>query len=201
MLGSALEQEQIINDIFKKQQANDQKKSWTLQLNQLVRYIRSMFEKYEPTTLLSFSVIFTWFWKRNQLHINFFLFSTCTNSCPNEEGHGGQNENQPDICTTWNVNFYMSDDWDKPIDKNLEQLIIPKPSVPQKVMYRGRSAQRLAASNKQNHCSHCGQPGHTKSHGSRITCPTLLQSHQQPSKQAAPSTENDTTLQLFFEIA
>ena len=64
MLGSALEQEQI-NDMFKKQQVNDQKKnSWTLQLNQLVRYMTSMLEKYEPTTPLSFSVIFTLFWKR-----------------------------------------------------------------------------------------------------------------------------------------
>ena len=113
-------------------------------LNQLVRYMTSMFEKYEPTTLVSYSAIFTWFWKRNQLHTNFFLFSTCTNSCPNEEGHGGQNENQPDISTTGNVNFYMSDDWDNAINKNLEQLIIP-PSVPQEVMHRGRSTQRLAA--------------------------------------------------------
>ena len=98
------------------------------------------------------------------------------------------------------VNFYMSDDWDNTVDKNLEQLIIP-PSVPHKVMHRGRSTQRLAASSRQNHCSHCGQPGHRKSHGSRITCPTHLQSHQQASEQAAPSTENYATLQLFFEIA
>ena len=36
--------------------------------------------------------------------------STCTNSCPNEEGRDGQNENQPDISTTQNANFYVSDD-------------------------------------------------------------------------------------------
>ena len=34
------------------------KKSWTLQLNQLVKYMTSMFEKYEPTTLVSFSSYF-----------------------------------------------------------------------------------------------------------------------------------------------
>ena len=106
-----------------------------------------------------------------------------------------------------NVNFYMSDDymsddWDKAtINKNLEQLIIPQPSVLHKVMHRGRSTQRLAASSRQNHCSHCGQPGHRKSQGSRITCPTHLQSHQQASEQAAPSKENYATLQLFFQIA
>ena len=34
----------------------------------------------------------------------------------------------------------MSDDWDKAINKNLEQFIIPQPSVPHNVMYRERSS-------------------------------------------------------------
>ena len=38
------------------------------------------------------------------------------------------------ISTTRNVNFYMSDDWDKIISKNLEQLINSQPSMPHKVM-------------------------------------------------------------------
>ena len=99
---------------------------------------------------------------------------------------------------------YISDDWDKAIiiiNKNLEQLIIPRPSVLHKVMHRERSTQRLVASSRLNHCSHCGQPGHRKSQGSRITCPTHLQSHQQASEQAAPSNESYALLQLFFEIA
>ena len=140
----------------------------------------SMSEKDEPTTLLSFSVIFTWFCKRNQLHINFFFFSICTNSCPNEEDHGGQNENQTDISTTWNVNSYTLDDWDNAVDKNLEQLIIP-PSVPHKVMHRGRSTQRLAASSRQNHCSHCGHYQDTQNH----TVPVL---------QAQPSCNHTNNL-------
>ena len=55
------------------------------------------------------------------------------------------------------------------MNKNLQQLIIPQPSVPQKTMNTGRSIQRLAALSRQNHCSHCGPPGHRKSHGP-ITC-------------------------------
>ena len=70
----------------------------------------------------------------------------------------------------------------------------------QKIMHRGRGTHRVAASSRENHCSYCGQPGHRKSHGSRITCPTHLQQYQQASKQAAPSKENEATLQLFFEI-
>ena len=48
--------------------------------------------------------------------------STCTNSCPNEEGYDGQNETQTDISTTWNANFFMSGDQDKAVtgNKNLE---------------------------------------------------------------------------------
>ena len=76
----------------------------------------------------------------------------------------------------------MSDDWDKAINKNLEHLFIPQPSVLHKVMHRGTRTQRPAASSRENNCSHCGQPGHRRSHGSPITCPTLLQSHQQASK-------------------
>lgn len=75
-----------------------------------------------------------------------------------------------------------SDEWDKAIKKNLEHLIIPQPSVLHKVMHRGTNTQRPAASSRENHCSHCGQPGCRRSHGSPITCPTLLQSHQQASK-------------------
>ena len=74
-----------------------------------------------------------------------------------------------------NANFCMSDDWDKARNKNLEQLIIPQLSVLHKVMHRGTRTQRPAASRRENHCSHCGQPGHRRSHGSPITCPTLLQ--------------------------
>lgn len=44
------------------------------------------------------------------------------------------------------------------MNKNLQQLIIPQPSAPQKIMHRGRSAQRLAALSRQTHCSHCGKP-------------------------------------------
>ena len=55
------------------------------------------------------------------------------------------------------------------MNKNLQQLIIPQPSVPQIIMNRGRSTKRLTALSRQNHRSHCGQPGHRKSHGS-ITC-------------------------------
>ena len=67
----------------------------------------------------------------------------------------------------------MSDEWDKAINKNLEQFIIPQPSVLHKVMHRGTRSQRPAASSRENHCSHCGQPGHRRSHGSLI--------HVQPS--------------------
>ena len=56
------------------------------------------------------------------------------------------------------------------MNKNMEELIIPQPSVPQKIMHKGRSTQRLTASGRQNHCSDCGQPGHRKSNGSRVTC-------------------------------
>ena len=77
----------------------------------------------------------------------------------------------------------MSDDLDKAIiNNNLEQLIIPQPSVFHKVMHRGTRTQRPAASSRENNCSHCGQPGYRRSHGSPITCPTLLKSHQQASK-------------------
>ena len=44
------------------------------------------------------------------------------------------------ISTTGNVNLNMSDDWDKTINKNLEQLIIPQASVPYKVMQRADSS-------------------------------------------------------------
>ena len=67
-----------------------------------------------------------------------FQYMTCTNSCPNEEGYGGQNEDQPDIGTAQNVNFNISDDWDKAMNKNMEELIIPQPSVPQKIMHNIR---------------------------------------------------------------
>ena len=43
----------------------------------------------------------------------------------------------------------MSDDWDKAINKNLEQLIIPQLNVLHKVMHRGRSTQRPAASSRE----------------------------------------------------
>ena len=68
----------------------------------------------------------------------------------------------------------------KQFNKNLEHFIIPQPSLLHKVMHR--STQRPAASSRENHCSYCGQPGHRRSHGSPITCPALLQSHQQASK-------------------
>ena len=52
-------------------------KSWTLRLNQPVKYMTSLFGKavkaYYSSLILSYC-IFTWFWKRNQRQINFFLF-------------------------------------------------------------------------------------------------------------------------------
>ena len=76
---------------------------------------------------------------------------------------------------------YMTSMFEK-IKAYYSSLIIPQPSVLQKVMHRGTRTQRPAASSRENHCSNCGTPGHIRSHGSPITCPTLLQSHQQASK-------------------
>ena len=80
--------------------------SWTLQLNQLVMDMTSMFEKVQAHySSLILSYLHVVLEKKSTTH-NFFLFSTCTNSCFNEEGHGGQNENQPDISTARKVHFY-----------------------------------------------------------------------------------------------
>ena len=68
------------------------------------------------------------------------------------------------ISALLEMQISMSDDWDKAINKNLEQFIFPQLSVLHKVMHRGRSTQRPAASSRENHCSHCGQPGHRRDH-------------------------------------
>ena len=50
--------------------------------------------------------------------------------------------------------------------RNLEQLIIPQSNVPQRTTQEGgHNTERPAsiANSQQNHCSHCGQPGHQKS--------------------------------------
>ena len=52
------------------------------------------------------------------------------------------------------------------ITRNLEQLIIPQSSVPQRTTQGGGHNKETPASiadSQQNHCSHCGQPGHQKS--------------------------------------
>ena len=52
------------------------------------------------------------------------------------------------------------------ITRNLEQLIIPQSNAPQRTTQGGgHNTERHAsiANSQQNHCSHCGQPGHQKS--------------------------------------
>ena len=78
-------------------------KSWTLQLNQPVRYMTSMSEKeqaYYISLILSYIDMVL---EKKFNCTNFFHFRTCKNNCPNEED---QNENQPDISSTHqNANF------------------------------------------------------------------------------------------------
>ena len=111
------------------------------------------------------------------------------NSCSRVESNDSQNNGQSDINTSHNTDFYRSDDWDNKINRSLENLIIPQPSMPHKATQRNRAGtERAPTSIRQNHCSYCGQPGHRRSRSSRITCPNLLRS-QKPPQQAAPSTE------------
>ena len=50
-------------------------------------------------------------------------------------------------------------------------------------MHRGKSTQRPAALSRQNQCSHCGQPGHTRSHGSPLNIqPSCNHSKKLPNK-------------------
>ena len=92
-----------------------------------------------------------------------------------------QNASQPDISTTRNADFYNSQDWENMVSRSLEQLVIPQPSVPHTAAPAQESRHTASSTphSRQNHCSHCGQPGHRRSHGSRITCPGLLQSRNQ----------------------
>lgn len=100
-----------------------------------------------------------------------------------------QNASQPDISTTRNADFYKSQDWENMVSRSLEQLVIPQPSVPHTAAPAQESRHTASSTphSRQNHCSHCGHPGHRRSHGSRITCPSLLRSRNQSSQQTTQS--------------
>ena len=74
----------------------------TILLNQPVKYMASMFEKELKTYYrsLNLSCLHMVLEEKSTAHkFLSFQYMTCTNSCPNEEGYGGQNEDQPDIGT------------------------------------------------------------------------------------------------------
>lgn len=107
-----------------------------------------------------------------------------------------QPESQPDINSLRNADFYKSDDWENMITRNLEQLIIPQPSVPHRTTQERRQTTErpaTATNSRRNHCSHCGQPGHTKSRGSRIICPYLMQSNNQSQQQTPSSAQKQSS--------
>ena len=82
----------------------------------------------------------------------------------------------PGIATTRNADFYKSHDWQNIISRTFERIVVPQPSVPHTATQESRhTARSTSTSNaaRRNHCSHCGQPGHCRSRGSRITCPIL----------------------------
>lgn len=107
-----------------------------------------------------------------------------------------QSESQPDINNSRNADFYKSHDWENIITRNLEQLIIPQPSVPHGTTQERRHTTdrpATATTSRQNHRSHCGKPGHRKSHGSCITCPYLLQPHNQSQQQTPSSPQQQSS--------
>ena len=104
------------------------------------------------------------------------MHDTSSNTADSCTSHG-QPESQPEIHTSKNLDFYKSHDYRNMITRNLEQLIIPQSSIPQRTTQEGgHNTERPAsiANSHQNHCSHCGQPGHQKSQGYHIICPYLL---------------------------
>lgn len=119
------------------------------------------------------------------------LENNTTNTCPdiNED----QEASQPEISTTRNADFYKSHDWEDMVNNSLDQLVIPQPSVP----HRAASAQESShtetrsstPNSRQNHCSHCGQLGHRRSRGSRITRPILLRSNNQSQQTTQSSVQ------------
>ena len=99
-----------------------------------------------------------------------------------------QPESQPDVHPSRTSAFYKSHDWENMITRSLEQIPhIPQQNVPHETQERGHNAERYASitNSHRNQCSHCGQPGHHKSRGSRITCPYLLQSRNQSQQQTS----------------
>ena len=103
-----------------------------------------------------------------------------------------QSNSHPDVITSTsrNADFYKSSDWQNIIYRSFEEIVIPQPCVPHRApQAQSKSTTRNTNSSRQNHCSHCGQPGHRRSHGSHITCPILLQTnnHSQPSQQTTQS--------------
>lgn len=107
-----------------------------------------------------------------------------------------QSESQPDINNSRNADFYKSHDWENIITRNLEQLIIPQPSVPHGTTQERRHTTdrpATATTSRQNHRSHCGKPGHRKSRGSCITCPYLLQPHNQSQQQTPSSPQQQSS--------
>ena len=106
------------------------------------------------------------------------------------ESHNMQSASSPGIATTRNADFYKSHDWENIISRTFEQIVVPQPSVPHTATQESRQTARSTSTSnaaRRNHCSHCGQPGHCRSRGSRITCPILLQSHNLSSQQKTQS--------------
>lgn len=103
-----------------------------------------------------------------------------------------QSTSQPDITTTTgrNAEFYRSHEWENLISTSFEQMVITQPSVPHTTTREPtRTTGSTSTNPRQNHCSHCGRPGHRRSRGSHITCPILLQSSSQPTQQTQSSAQ------------
>ncbi|XP_020612657.1 uncharacterized protein LOC110051025, partial [Orbicella faveolata] len=79
-----------------------------------------------------------------------------------------QSTSQADITTTTgrNAEFYKSHEWENFISTSFEQLVIPQPSVLHTTTREPtQTTGSTSTSQRQNHCSHCGRPGHRKSRG------------------------------------
>lgn len=125
------------------------------------------------------------------------LLDTTNNSLPGDRNCDNHNNSHPEVTTSTsrNADFYKSNDWQNIINSSFEELVIPQPCVPHRAPQdHNRNTTRNTNPSRQNHCSHCGQPGHRRFRGSHITCPILLQTNNrsQPSQQATtqPSSHN-----------